>query len=103
MGSGPDLACASEGAPGCMGVAGQKPSDAGEGAASTGLGLEPIRVGSGLACAAVGAPGCKGIARQELRDAGEGAAPPARQRPGQAGSPHLWGPAQCRPVSSKAR
>ena len=34
MGSCPDSACTAEGAPGGMGVAGQRPSDAGEGAAS---------------------------------------------------------------------
>ena len=64
------------------GVAGPKPSNAGEGAASSyraqpGSGREPTCVGSGpeSACAAEGAPGGKGVARQGLHYAGKGHSP----------------------------
>ena len=67
VGSCPDSACAAEGATGGMGVAGPKPIDAGEGAASPHQakacsGREPTRVAPGpdSACSAEGAPACEG-------------------------------------------
>ena len=90
-----------------MGVAGPKPSDAGEGAASPkyGSGQEPTRVGPGpdSASAAEGTPGGKGAARPKPSDAGEGAASPPGRSPGRVGSPLGWCPAQSQPALQKAR
>ena len=85
-------AFAAEGAPGCMGVVRQKPSFAGEGAASPhpgdpgrspvqvmpGSGQEPTRVGSCRysACTAGGASGGKSVDGPKPSDAGEGSAAP---------------------------
>ena len=89
MGSYPGSACATEDAPGCMGVARPRPSDAGEGAASPyrakpGLGREPTWVGScpDSAFVAEGAPGGKGVAWPKPSGPGEGAASPHRAKPG---------------------
>ena len=88
VGSGPDSACAVEGAPGGKGVARPKPSAAGEGAASSrrakpGSGRDPTRVGSDpdSSCSARGALGCMGVAGLKPSDAGEGTASP---HPGEA-------------------
>ena len=81
MGSSPGSACVLEGTQCCKGVAGPKPSDAGEGAASPywvkpGSGWKLTRVGSSpdSACAAKGAPGYMGVAGPKPSYAGEGAA-----------------------------
>ena len=83
---------------GCKGVVGPKQSSAGEGSASPcpanpGSGREPTRVGSGpdSSCAARGALGCMGVAMQ--RRGGSSFFPPG-QRPGLAGSPLGWDPAE---------
>ena len=93
LGSCPDSACVFEGALDCKGVAGPKPSDAWEGAASPhrakpGSGREPTRVGS----AAGGALGCMGVAGSKPSDAGEGAACLSpRAKPGSGQEPTLVG------------
>ena len=88
MGSCPDSACTAGGVQGCMGAAGQKPSDAGEGPASPYLAKpwsdrEPTRVWSGpeSACALEDAAGDKGVAGPKPSDAGEEAASPSRAKP----------------------
>ena len=79
VGSCPGSACAAEGAPGCKGVAGPKPSVAGGG---------PCRAGSlpggsrpDSAFTAEGAQCCMGVARPKLSDAGESAASPSWAKP----------------------
>ena len=84
----------------------QRPSDAGEGAASpyrakSGSGREPIKVGP--ACASEGAPGCRVVAGPKPSDKGEGAVPPAGRGPGLAGRPLGWGSAQIQPARPEAR
>ena len=106
MGSGPDSACAAEGAPGCKGVAGPKPIDAGEGAASP-----PAKPGSGREPAP-----SRPKARQAVwASTGRSRATQRRvqplhspgRSPGRARSPVLsplgLGPAQIQPARPRAR
>ena len=105
MGSCPASACALEDAPGDEGVAGPKPSHAGEGAASPrrakpGSSREPTWVGScsDPACALKAAPGGIGVAGLMPSDAGEGLASSSpRAKPGSVLGPLGWGPAEIQP------
>ena len=110
MGSSPGSACASEGAQCCKGVAGPKPSGAGEGAASPywvkpWSGWEPTRVGQAQiqparlkARKAVWASPGRSLATQ-----GRVQPLPTGQRPVLAWSPLGWRPAQIQPARLKAR
>ena len=93
MGSGPGSACAAEGTPGSMDVAGQRPREAGEQSLPTRrrpvLAESPLGLGSspGSACASEGAQCSKGVAGPKLRDAGEGVASPYWVKPGSGWEP----------------
>ena len=93
VGSCPESACAAEGAPGCKGVAGPKPSVAGGGCSlSPGEALVGQGAHLGGSCpdsafTSEGAPGGKGVARPKSSDAGESAASPSWAKPGSGREP----------------
>ena len=96
----PDSACAAEGAPGCKGIAGPKPIDAGEGAASPpakpGSGREPARPKARQAAwASTGRSRATQGRAQPLNSSG--------RSPGRARSPLGLGPAQIQHALPKAR
>ena len=102
----PDSACAAEGAPGCKGVAGPKPIDAGEGAASPqakpGSGREPAPSRPKARQAAWASTGRSRATQRRVQPLHS----PGRS-PGRARSPVLsplgLGPAQIQPARPRAR
>ena len=111
VGSGPGSACAAKGAPDCMGVAWPKPSNSGEGIASSPPGVERRRdarvgaaslhpgealIGPGAhsgavwpdsACAVEGAPGGKGGRQAKAERLRGGCSPSCRAKPGSGWEP----------------